>query len=142
MVNIPKGEWFCSACALHRPGSSNAQISFEKYSANMCNQHGEIFKYLGLPYKNAGDFFSIHSEAISLILDPKSAVKQRALRQQVQCKHTVFDVGKVKFVRKLEKNDWRLPTPLLSEEAYVRLQMYAQSAHFACLIVSCCPCWN
>ena len=125
MVNIPKGEWFCSACTRQRPGSSDAQISFEKYSANMRNKHGEIFKYLGLPYKNASDFFSVHSEAISLFLDPKNGAKQRALSKQVHSRHTVFDVGKIKFIRKPEKNDWRLPIPLLSGEAYVSLQVYA-----------------
>jgi len=118
MVNIPKDEWFCSACALERPGRSNAQITFEEYTTKMRNQHRNIMKYLGLPYKNASEFFSTHSEAMSIFLGSKNAAKQRAIRQQFQNKHVVFDVGDIKFLRKPKKNDWRLPTPLLSEEVY------------------------
>jgi len=115
MVNIPKDDWLCSGCC----GRSNAQISFEEYSENMCNQHCDIFKYLGLPYKNPGEFFSIHSEAIRLFsLDSQNAVKQRAISQQVRAKNIVFDVGNLKFIRAPEKNDWLLPTPLLSEDVY------------------------
>ncbi|KAL7539330.1 hypothetical protein ACHAXR_010595, partial [Thalassiosira sp. AJA248-18] len=115
MVNIPKGDWLCSACS----GRSSARISFDEYSENICHQHEDIFNYLGLSYKTPAEFFSIHSEAIQLFsLDSQHAVKQRAISQQVLAKKVVFDVGDVKFVRSPVKHDWRLPTPLLSEEEY------------------------
>ena len=117
MANIPKGEWLCSACS----GRSNVQLSFREYSDNMSCEHEDMICYLGLPYKNRPDeFFRIQCEAVSLFsLDSQAAVKQRAIRQQVQAKNVVFDVGNIKFIRSPQKNDWRLPKPLLTKESYV-----------------------
>jgi len=116
MANIPKGEWLCSACS----GRSNVQLSFREYSDNMSCEHEDMICYLGLPYKNRPDeFFRIQCEAVSLFsLDSQAAVKQRAIRQQVQAKNVVFDVGNIKFIRSPQKNDWRLPKPLLTKESY------------------------
>ena len=76
----------------------------------MCNQHRDrdILKYLGLPYKTSSEFFTIHSEAISLFLDSKNAVKQRAIRHQVQYNRAVFDVGHIKFLRNPQKVNYLL----------------------------------
>jgi len=117
MVNIPNDEWICAACC----GRSNSQISFEEYSDNLRGKHYDILKYLGIhkKYKNPGEFLTANAEGIGLFsLHSQNAVKQRAISQQVQAKHVVFDVGNLKFIRAPEKNDWRLPTPLLSEEVY------------------------
>lgn len=119
MVNIPKDDWICSACS----GRSNVQLSFQDYLKNMSCGYEEMMKYLNLPYSNPGEFFETHSVAMSLFASgSQAAVKQHAVKQQVQTKHVVFDVGRVKFVRAPEKNDWALPTPLLSEDVHVSAQ--------------------
>ena len=48
-------------------------------------------------------------------------MKQKAISLQVAANNVVFDVGNVKFIRAPEKNDWRLPAPLLSKKEYVSL---------------------
>lgn len=116
MVNIPKGNWLCSGCS----GRSNEQMSFEDYSEKMSNKHQDILQYLNLAYNHPTEFFRTHSEAISLFsFYSQAAVKQQAISQGVVAKNVVFDVGNIKFIRAPEKNDWRLPTPLLSEQDYV-----------------------
>jgi hypothetical protein len=52
-------------------------------------------------------------------LNSDTAVKQHAISHDVLTKSVVFGVDNIMFIRKPEKNDWRLPTPLLSEEVYV-----------------------
>lgn len=118
MVNIPRGDWWCSACS----GRSNVQLSYEEFKANMSTNTREIFRYVGLPFNSPDEFFKIHTDAISLFtVDSQAAIKQHAISRQVGTKHVVFDVMNVKFIRSPEKNDWRLPTPILSEKGYVSI---------------------
>ena len=139
MVNIPNGEWLCSACS----GRSNVQLSFREYSEKMSIKYQDILIYLGLPFKNRPDeFFKVHSEAVSLFsLNTQAAVKQRAISQQIGAKNVVFDVGNIKFIRSPEKNDWRLPSPLLSKECYVSWVIQ----YYQCIICPwdslTCPCF-
>lgn len=119
MVNIPKGDWLCHNCA-----PANSQVPFDQYCKNMSGNNKEIFGFLGLPYKNPNEFFRSHSDAIQLSsLDSQGAVKQKAISLQVAANNVVFDVGNVKFIRAPEKNDWRLPAPLLSKKEYVSLDL-------------------
>ena len=116
MVNIPKGEWLCSACS----GRSNEQVSFKEYAKEMLGNDQEILKFLGLPFKKPRDFFRNHSNAIELFsLNSQAAVKQYAVNNKVQAKNICFDVDGVKFLRAPVKNDWILPTPMLTEKEYV-----------------------
>jgi hypothetical protein len=118
MVNIPRGDWWCSACS----GRSNVQLSFAEFKANMTANTREIFRFVGLPFNSPDEFFKIHSDAISLFsVNSQAAIKQHAISRQVGTKHIVFDVMNVKFIRSPEKNDWRLPTPILSEKGYVSI---------------------
>lgn len=115
MVNIPKGDWLCSACS----GRSTEQITFQEFCDDMSDKHKEILAFLGLKHEHPGQFFRSHSEAIGLFsLGSLGAIKQRAVRQQVRANEIVFDVGGIKFQRSPERHDWRLPTPLLTEDAY------------------------
>jgi len=117
MVNIPRGDWWCSVCS----GRTNDQISYEEFKTNLssCNTH-DILRFLCLPFDNPVEFFSRHSEAMALFtLNSDTAVKQHAISHDVLTKSVVFGVDNIMFIRKPEKNDWRLPTPLLSEEVYV-----------------------
>eukprot|EP00584_Thalassiosira_punctigera_P006741 CAMPEP_0172541594 /NCGR_PEP_ID=MMETSP1067-20121228/12375_1 /TAXON_ID=265564 ORGANISM="Thalassiosira punctigera, Strain Tpunct2005C2" /NCGR_SAMPLE_ID=MMETSP1067 /ASSEMBLY_ACC=CAM_ASM_000444 /LENGTH=1391 /DNA_ID=CAMNT_0013327663 /DNA_START=90 /DNA_END=4262 /DNA_ORIENTATION=- len=113
MVNIPSDDWICSACC----GRSDKRISFEDFSEKLRGKHHDILKYLGLhkKYKTPSEFLTTNSEAIGLF---SLSAKKRAISQQVQARHVVYDVGNIKFLRAPEKNDWILPTPLLSEEDY------------------------
>ena len=105
-----------SACS----GRSSERITFEDYSNNMRDNQQDLFKYLGTPNKTSADFFSAHSEAISLFsLESQHAVKQRAVTEGIPAKSVVFAIGGLKFIRAPVKHDWRLPSPLLSEEEYV-----------------------
>jgi hypothetical protein len=116
MVNIPRGDWWCSACS----GRSNVQLTYAEFKSNMSRNTHEMFRFLGLPFNSPAEFFRIHSEAINLFsLNSQAAIKQHAVSRQVTSKQVVFDVMNVKFIRSPEKNDWRLPTPMLSEEDYV-----------------------
>ncbi|KAL3799873.1 hypothetical protein ACHAW5_004385 [Stephanodiscus triporus] len=115
MVNIPRGDWWCSACS----GRSNVQLSYAEFKSNMSSDTHESFRFLGLPFSSPAEFFRIHSDAINLFsLNSQAAIKQHAVSRQVTSKQVVFDVMNVKFIRSPEKNDWRLPTPMLSEEDY------------------------
>jgi len=117
MVNIPRGDWWCSVCS----GRTNDQISYEEFKTNLssCNTR-DILRFLCLPFDNPVEFFSRHSEAMALFtLNSDTAVKQHAISHDVLTKSVVFGVDNIMFIRKPEKNDWRLPTPLLSEEVYV-----------------------
>lgn len=126
MVNIPRGDWLCSECS----GRSSAQLSYTEFKADMSRNIQEIFRFLGLPFNSPAELFKIHSEAISLFsLNSQAAIKQHAISRQVTSKHVVFDVGNVKFIRSPEKNDWRLPTPMLSEEDYVSFSYLSKSNH-------------
>ena len=116
MVNIPRGDWWCSVCS----GRTNDQISYEEFKTNLSSCNHDIFRFLCLPFDNPVEFFSRHSEAMALFtLNSDTAVKQHAISHDVLTKSVVFGVDNIMFIRKPEKNDWRLPTPLLSEEVYV-----------------------
>ncbi len=108
MVNIPKGDWLCSACS----GSSNS-VTFEEYKKSINQQ--EMIRFLGLPFHEATRFFNIYSEAIDLFKEnSKNAIKRRALSLQIPAKQATFEVGVIKFIRAPENSDWRLPVPLLT----------------------------
>jgi [histone H3]-lysine27 N-methyltransferase len=112
MVNIPRGDWLCSACS----GSSNS-VPFEVYK-NGINQQ-DVMSFLGLPYQKATRFFNEHAEAIDLFKEKsKTATKQRALSLQITSKYVTFEVGSIKFIRALENSDWRLPVPLLTKKEW------------------------
>ncbi len=114
MVNIPKEDWFCSACS----SKSSTRLSFEEFRASITDQ--EVFRFLGLPYKTARKFFRIHPDAINVsALNSPSAVKQYAKRKLVPAVDVVFGVQNIKFNRSVEKNDWCLPLPLTCEQDYV-----------------------
>ena len=116
MVNIPKEDWFCSACS----NGSNARLSFDDFTASITDQ--EVFRFLGLPYKTAREFFRIHSDAINVsALNSPSAVKQYAKRKLLPAIDVVFGVQNIKFNRNVEKNNWCLPMPLTCEQDYVSL---------------------
>ena len=101
------------------------QLSYTEFKADMSKNTQEIFRFLGLPFNSPAAFFKIHSEAISLFsLDSQAAIKQHAISHQVTSKHVVFDVSNVKFIRSPEKNDWRLPTPMLSAKDYVSFLLF------------------
>ena len=115
MTNIPKGNWYCAACA-----GPDSQIPFKEYSDNMLGKHKEIYEFLNLPFKSPSEFFTTHHEAMELFKGgSQGAVKQNAISQQIPANQAVFDVGNIKFIRSPEKNDWRLPWPLVSEDEYV-----------------------
>eukprot|EP00985_Skeletonema_marinoi_P021628 scaffold13373_cov109-Skeletonema_marinoi.AAC.3 len=112
MVNIPRGDWLCSACS----GSSNS-VPFEVYK-NGINQQ-DVMSFLGLPYQKATRFFNEHAEAIDLFKEKsKTATKQRALSLQITSKYVTFEVGSIKFIRAPENSDWRLPVPLLTKKEW------------------------
>jgi hypothetical protein len=119
MVNIPRGDWWCSVCS----GRTNDQVSYEEFKTNLSSSTThDILHFLGLPFDNPVEFFNRHSEAMGLFtLNSDAVVKQHAISHDVLTKSVVFGVDNIMFIRKPEKNDWRLPTPLLSEEAYVSL---------------------
>lgn len=112
MVNIPKDSWYCSACS----GHSNTK-TFDEYSSN--TQEQDVIDFLGLSYAKLGDFMETNSDALSLFTPSSSnPVRQRAISQQP--KKVLFRVGNIWFLRAREKNDWRLPVPLLDEDEYAQ----------------------
>ncbi len=120
MVNIPKGDWLCSACS----GRSKPRVSFDEFSLFINEK--EVFQFLGLPYSTAREFFTTHADAImiSSLISP-TAVKQHATSQRVPANDAVFG-NDIKFNRNIEKNDWCLPMPLTSEEDYVSRVSYSR----------------
>jgi len=113
MVNIPKGDWLCSACS----GRSNPRVSFDEFSLSFHDL--EVFEFLGLPYSTPREFFTTHADAImiSSLISP-TAVKQHATSQRVPANDAVFG-NDIKFNRNIEKHDWCLPMPMTSEKDYV-----------------------
>ena len=112
MVNIPKGDWLCSACS----GSSNS-VPFEEYKKGISQR--EMMSFLGLPFHKATRFFNLHSEAIDLFKEnSKNAIKQKAISLQIASKQVTFEVGTIKFIRAPENADWRLPVPMLNNKEW------------------------
>jgi len=113
MVNIPKSDWVCAECS----GGAKS-LSFSEYCKSVVGQQQTALEFLNLPYKTYKDFIEENAEALSLF-SPSSfnAIRQKAINQQP--KKTLFSVGSILFVRSPERNDWRLPTPMLTEEEYV-----------------------
>jgi hypothetical protein len=114
MVIIPKGDWFCSTCA----SRSKSRLSFDEFSASITDQ--EMFRFLGLPYKTADEFFTTHSNAIFLSsLNSLATVKDYAKSKGIPAKHPVIGLQNINFNQNVDEYDWRLPMPLTDEKIYV-----------------------
>lgn len=141
MVIIPKGDWFCSTCAVGR--SSKSRLSFDEFSATITDH--AMFRFLGLPYKTSNEYFTTHSDAIFLSLkNSPAAVKQYANSKGVPAKDVVVDVQNIYFNRNVDKHDWCLPMPLTNEHDYVSCNPFSHiirslsSGSFNSIPVLCC----
>lgn len=111
MVNIPQSTWLCSAC------SGEAQATYEEFKSGLALKESDNLEFLKLPISSCAEFFDKHREAVSLFAMPQSAIKQRAKIEKSNYRD-LFKVQGINFVKKYLKNDWLLPTPSLTVEAY------------------------
>uniref|UniRef100_A0A7S1BED1 Uncharacterized protein n=1 Tax=Corethron hystrix TaxID=216773 RepID=A0A7S1BED1_9STRA len=102
IVNIPNGDWLCPRCSGDQ-GVVHFAGMMEKVKKEGC-----ATKFLRLPFEHPTQFHARHERSMALFVDTYQKTKKHKSRPTVQVEGLHFDCS-------TNKQDWRLPMPLLAK---------------------------